>query len=49
MVTEFIRPSNTSSSGFAFLAPTMTLLELDIEPADPVVVLDLPPSTLATT
>jgi hypothetical protein len=34
MVTKFIRPSNISSKGSAVFAPTMTLLELKIEPAD---------------
>ena len=48
MLTKSIEPSNMSSNGSAFLAPTMTPLALAIEPADPVFVKDLP-STFATT
>ncbi len=48
MLTKSIAPSNISSSGTAVLAPTKTLVGLEIEPAEPVLVYDLP-STLATT
>jgi hypothetical protein len=38
MPTKSIEPSNVSSSGTAVLAPTMTLVGLEIEPAEPVFV-----------
>ena len=38
MPTKSIEPSNTSSNGFVFLAPTMTLVGLEIEPAEPALV-----------
>ena len=38
MPTKSISPSNTSSNGFVFLAPTRTSLALEIEPAEPVFV-----------
>src|SRR5688572_5723612 len=49
MPTKSILPSNTSSNGLAVLAPPRTALALEIEPADPALVLPLLPSTLATT
>jgi hypothetical protein len=38
MPTKSIEPSNTSSNGFVFLAPTRTSLALEIVPAEPVFV-----------
>jgi hypothetical protein len=49
MPTKSILPSNVSSSGSAVLTPTMTLVGLEIEPAEPALVLPRPPSTFATT